>query len=656
MKKQRDLERLKQVLLRKQADRATEEAEEKKEEDDIDENGEASDEGEEMEGQSASHAPVGGASRGALKSLLDDEAEEDEDEDEDDEDEDEDEEDDDEFDVETMEKKSRRLDRKRQREEEEAEAAADEDYEGMQDGAPADDEDMTLNIDDQQDEGEGGAKLSGGVTMKGAFDLGAIKQRIQDTVMLLESWKTMDERARKGRKRADLMAQLTADVSSFYGYGPELADYFLKLFSPQEAIEFFETNEKPRPVTIRTNTLKIKRRDLAQNLIARGANVDPIGEWTKVGLTVLSSSVPIGATPEYMSGYYMLQSASSFLPVMALAPQPGEKVVDMAAAPGGKTTYIGQLMKSSGIIFANDAKKDRCTSLAANLHRMGILNSIVVNMDGRKLAEHLPKVDRVLLDAPCSGAGIIARDASVKVKRGPKDFEEHSVLQKELLRVAVDLVDANSKTGGYIVYSTCSLSVEENEAVLDHILHIRHVKVVPIDAIDPNFGVHGLTRFRERRFHPSIDNARRYYPHVHNMDGFFVAKLKKESNVIPSRIKKDRRKHNEAVQTWDESNITADMLERPLTFPDKEPPPPSASAAGAPSSAKKGKKKHKGKHQQQQAAAAGQPPAAKGKKRPSDGERPRDASGVSKHGKVPKKGGKGSPPFKRRKKGGGAGQ
>lgn len=159
----------------------------------------------------------------------------------------------------------------------------------------------------------------------------------------------------------------------------------LDLFAPSEAIEFIEANENQRPLTIRTNTLKTKRKDLAKTLIQRGVNLDPVAEWSKVGLKIYDSQVPIGATPEYLAGHYILQSASSFLPVIALAPQPNEKVLDMAAAPGGKTSYIAQLMKNTGILVANDLKKDRLKSLNANLHRLGVNNTVVVNYDGRKL-------------------------------------------------------------------------------------------------------------------------------------------------------------------------------------------------------------------------------------------------------------------------------
>merc|ERR1719262_1115303 len=322
------------------------------------------------------------------------------------------------------------------------------------------------------------------------------------------------------------------------------------MLQPEETIEFMEANDKPRPVTLRTNTLKSRRKGLQQSLISRGAVVEPIGEWTKVGLKVLDSQVPVGATPEYLAGQYMIQSASSFVPVMALAPQPNETVLDMAAAPGGKTTYLGQLMQNTGTIYANDLRADRCKSLMANIYRMGLTNVIAVNMDGTQLSKSLPRLDRVLLDAPCSGSGIIARDPSIKVKRGMEDFESHSHLQKVLLKTAIKMVDANSKTGGYIVYSTCSMAVEENEAVVDYALKHHNVELVSFEN-SVNFGVDAFTRYRGHLFHPSLKLAKRYQPHTHNMDGFFVAKFKKTSNAATaSRPKKDRKKGKEHLKNW----------------------------------------------------------------------------------------------------------
>jgi ribosomal RNA methyltransferase Nop2 len=170
---------------------------------------------------------------------------------------------------------------------------------------------------------------------------------------------------------------------------------------------------------------------LAQNLIQRGVNLDPLAEWSKVGIKVYESRVPIGATPEYLAGHYMLQSASSLLPVIALDPQPGERILDMASAPGGKTTYIAQLMKNTGCLFANDLKKDRLKALQFNLYRLGVINTVVTCRDGRKYPAIFPgSFDRVLLDAPCTGLGIISKDPSIKANRLLLDIYKNSHVQK----------------------------------------------------------------------------------------------------------------------------------------------------------------------------------------------------------------------------------
>ncbi|KAG8534905.1 hypothetical protein GDO81_029978, partial [Engystomops pustulosus] len=122
-----------------------------------------------------------------------------------------------------------------------------------------------------------------------------------------------------------------------------------------------------------------------QALINRGVNLDPLGKWSKTGLVIYDSNVPIGATPEYLTGHYMLQGASSFLPVIALAPQENERVLDMCCAPGGKTSYMAQLMKNTGMVVANDMNADRLRSVVGNLHRLGVTNSIICNYDGRQI-------------------------------------------------------------------------------------------------------------------------------------------------------------------------------------------------------------------------------------------------------------------------------
>ena len=169
-------------------------------------------------------------------------------------------------------------------------------------------------------------------------DLALVQRRIRDVVRVLDDFAHLRD---AGRPRGDYLNQLRRDICTYYGYNTFLVDAILNLFTVAEALELIEACEVPRPVTLRANTLKTRRRELAGALINRGVNLDPIGPWSKVGLVVYESQVPVGATPEYMAGHYMLQGASSFLPVMALAPQEGDQVVDMAAAPGKtKNMYI----------------------------------------------------------------------------------------------------------------------------------------------------------------------------------------------------------------------------------------------------------------------------------------------------------------------------
>jgi ribosomal RNA methyltransferase Nop2 len=355
-----------------------------------------------------------------------------------------------------------------------------------------------------------------------AVDLQLLRQRINETIRVLDDFSTLAE---EGRSRAEHTSQLLKDICAYYGYSAFLAEKLFNLFSPREAFAFFEANETPRPLVIRTNTLRTHRRELAQSLINRGVTLEPVGKWSKVGLQIFESQVPLGATPEYLAGHYILQAASSFLPVMALAPQEHERILDMTAAPGGKTTHIAALMRNTGAIFANDANKTRAKGLIGNIHRLGVKNTIVCNYSALEFPKVMGGFDRVLLDAPCSGTGVIAKDQSVKTNKTEKDFMKLPHLQKQLLLAAIDSVDHASKTGGYIVYSTCSVTVEENEQVVNYALTKRpNVKLVSTGLV---FGKEGFTRHMGKIFHPSLNLTRRYYPHSYNVDGFFVAKFKK---------------------------------------------------------------------------------------------------------------------------------
>lgn len=350
-----------------------------------------------------------------------------------------------------------------------------------------------------------------------------IKHRIQSIVTILSNFKDL----RTDKPRKDYLKVLQHDLCIYYGYSEFLLEKFLQMFQIQELIAFLESNETPRPVTIRANTLKTSAKDLIRALASRGVNLDSL-KWFGAGIQVYESSVPIGATPEYLAGHYMIQGAASYLPVISLNPLQDEKVLDMCAAPGGKSSHISMLMQNTGILYANEINQERVKSVVANLFRQGIKNQIVCTYDGKMFPKVVGGFDRVLLDAPCSGSGTVSKDMKIKTQSSKEQLENHVFLQKELILAAIDSCNASSKTGGVIVYSTCSVFVDENENVVDYALRKRpNVKLVDTDI---KIGTQGLKSYRGKNFHPSLSLTKRFYPHVNNMDGFFVAKFKKISN------------------------------------------------------------------------------------------------------------------------------
>ena len=348
-----------------------------------------------------------------------------------------------------------------------------------------------------------------------------LRDRIHANLKLLTSWKTSSHLTTKSR--SEVLAAWYADIAAYYSYSLYMVEKLAGLFGCEEALQFFEANEQGRPVTLRVNTLKSRKRDLVQALTARGVTIEALGTWTPVGLQVFDSPVPIGATPEYLAGHYLLQAGSSLLPVQALDPQVNDRVLDMSAAPGGKSTHLAALMRNTGVLFANDASRDRLKSLIANIHRMGVRNTVVCNYDGRKLPAILGhnSFQRILLDAPCSGTGVISKDPTVKASKTDADFDMLTHLQKELILAAADMCEV----GGFFVYSTCSVTVEENEEVVAYALAKR--KNLRLVETGIPFGKDGFTSFRGKQFPQSLKLTKRFYPHMHNMDGFFVSKFEK---------------------------------------------------------------------------------------------------------------------------------
>ncbi|WP_202318402.1 NOL1/NOP2/sun family putative RNA methylase [Archaeoglobus neptunius] len=313
----------------------------------------------------------------------------------------------------------------------------------------------------------------------------------------------------------------TRVLAEKYGYDEFIVRRWFKFFG-EDTIKIMETFEEGLPKYIRVNTIKIPEKELIKRLEVRGFRVDP----TDIPYCYMVSNEPysIGATPEYLMGYYYIMDKSSCVPPLVLAPKPGDLVVDLAASPGGKTTFLSMLMQNKGTVLAVEPQKERLQPLIDNVHRMGAMNVAVLNMDGRSIGKIREKVvggvDKVLLDAPCTGEGIIHKDPSRKTDRDAKDLSFCSYLQKELILAAYDIL----KDGGELVYSTCSMAPEENEIVVDFLLEMRE----NVEVVEVEYGVEGLTIPElDLKWPEEIKKTRRLFPHIHRCSGFFIARIRK---------------------------------------------------------------------------------------------------------------------------------
>ncbi len=300
-----------------------------------------------------------------------------------------------------------------------------------------------------------------------------------------------------------------------FGYDEFIVRRWCAIFGEKETEKLILAMENV-PKYIRVNTIKISQDELISRLEERGFLLSK----TEVPYCYEIKKEPysIGATPEYLMGYYYIMDKSSCIPPLALEPK-NEIIADLTASPGGKTTMISMLMENRGCVIAVEANKERIQPLIDNIHRMLALNVVVLEMDATKFPKIGIKPDKILLDAPCSGEGIIHKDKTRKVSRGERDILFCSTLQKKLLEAAIISV----KEGGVVVYSTCSLTPEENEFVIDEICKKYDLKLENI-----NYGDPALTKVGDIKFDKQIKKARRFYPHRHRCSGFFVAKLIKD--------------------------------------------------------------------------------------------------------------------------------
>ena len=292
-------------------------------------------------------------------------------------------------------------------------------------------------------------------------------------------------------------------------------DFFLRRYNQLGAgLTKKDLAYKPKP-TLRVNTLKTKPVTLVSRLQQQKVALKKL-PYLKHGYVIEKSPFSLGATTEFLLGHYYLQEAAAQLPVEILDPQPGEVVFDCCAAPGGKTTQIAQHLHNQGRIISYEKQKHRLISLMTNLERCGVTNTIIYNADATRA--NLSAVDKILVDAPCSGN--FALEKNWFAKRTISNLTRNVSTQKELLKKAATVL----KKKGTIIYATCSLEPEENELIIDWAVRHVHLKVQPISI---QLGDPGITTVFGKKLHPSIRHCRRLWPHKTKTQGFFIAKLTK---------------------------------------------------------------------------------------------------------------------------------
>ncbi len=305
-------------------------------------------------------------------------------------------------------------------------------------------------------------------------------------------------------------------------FSARLLERYKELLPEKEDYDSFLSVSKTRwPKTIRTNTLKANDEWIESRLRERGISYERHPSIPHA-FTLHQLSVLLGGLWETQQGFWQPQELSSQLPPFVLKPLPGERVLDMAAAPGNKTIQLASAMKNTGQLVACEPNKERAKALRFVLGKGGVSNAGVALQDALTLPESL-MFDKILLDAPCSGEGLLRKKPQTLKSWSEKYVVHKAQLQTKLILKAADLL----KEGGEMVYSVCTLSPEECEGVLTTLLHERkEMKLTDIDL----FGLKtrpGLSAFRNRTFSKGMEKTHRIYPQDNNTQSFFIAALKK---------------------------------------------------------------------------------------------------------------------------------
>ena len=320
------------------------------------------------------------------------------------------------------------------------------------------------------------------------------------------------------------LRQRAKELAKEHEYLQYMIERYLSLWGEEETLNFIEACDQPIRTSIRINTLKSSAGVVLHRLQAKGITLEEV-PWLSDGYHADFNGASPGALLEHMLGFYYVQGVPSMTAVVALDPQPGDTVLDLAAAPGGKTTHIAQMMQNKGMFIAIEQDRQRMASLQSNIIRCGATNTMVLRGDAKKL-DNLPfEPDKILLDAPCSGEGLIPLDPTRKTSKTMADIRFCATREDEMLEAAVSVL----ADGGTIVYATCSIAPEENEYIVDDILK-RHPEI-EIVQIPVDFGSPGYSEPYGVKLNESLKLARRFLPHLHGTEGFFICKMMKREGT-----------------------------------------------------------------------------------------------------------------------------
>ncbi len=310
-----------------------------------------------------------------------------------------------------------------------------------------------------------------------------------------------------------------------------LAQLFPEEKQYRSVLDSFSVSKK---IAVRINTLKCNRDDLIQRLTDLHITFSKV-EWFENALLLENvSTKDITELSLYKEGEIYIQSLSSMIPALVINPDKNDKILDMAAAPGSKTTQLAAMMSNEGEIIANDISHERIYKLKANLIMHGVTNVKVTNTAGQSIWQKYPEYfDKVLVDAPCSMEGRFnVEDADTYADWSMKKIKRLSKLQKWLLRSAV----STTKVGGVIVYSTCTLSPEENEEVINWILQKEqgNVELEEVTTLQNLGMINGVTRWMNDQYSEELHKTKRIMP-SDTIEGFYIAKLRKiRTNMLRS--------------------------------------------------------------------------------------------------------------------------